>query len=80
MFVNRPSWRILLSILLVMVTILSITDEAGSQKKSKKNKEESYVMTEAELQAHIMGFADRFAAYISQGFESYDEQAPPLES
>jgi len=80
MFANKQSWRILLSILLVMVTILSITDEAGSQKKSKKNKEESYVMTEAELQAHIMGFADRFAAYISQGFETFDEQAPPLES
>ena len=27
-----------------------------------------------------MGFSDRFAAYISQGFETYDELAPPLES
>jgi hypothetical protein len=80
MFANKWSWRILLSILLVMVTILLITDEAGSQKKSKEKKEETYVMNEAELQAHLMGFADRFAAYISQGFETFDELAPQLES
>jgi hypothetical protein len=72
--------QILLSIMLAMVIILSFTDDACSKEKSKKKKEESYVMTEAELQAHLMGFADRFAAYISQSFEAYDELAPPLES
>jgi len=76
---NR-SWRILWSILLVLGIVLSVADDACSQKKGEKKKEESYVMTEAELQAHLMGFADRFAAYISQGFETYDELAPPLES
>lgn len=80
MFFNYRSVRILFSILLVMTIILSLTDDACSKKKSKQKKEESYVMTEAELQAHVMGFADRFAAYISQGFETYDEQEPPLES
>jgi hypothetical protein len=72
--------QILLSIMLAMVIILSFTDDACSKEKSKKKKEESYVMTEAELQAHLMGFADRFAAYISQSFETYDELSPPLES
>ncbi len=76
---NR-SWHILLSTVLVLGIVLSVANDARSQKKSKKKKEESYVMTEAELQAHLMGFADRFAAYISQGFETYDELAPPLES
>lgn len=80
MFFNYRSVRILFSILLVMTIILSLTDDACSKEKSKQKKEESYVMTEAELQAHVMGFADRFAAYISQGFETYDEQEPPLES
>jgi hypothetical protein len=76
---NR-SWHILLSTLLVLGIVLSVADDACSQKKRKKKKEESYVMTETELQAHVMGFADRFAAYISQGFETFDELAPPLES
>ena len=83
MFAINRLGRILLSILLVMVIILSLTDDACSKEKSKKKKEkkeESYVMTEAELQAHVMGFADRFAAYISQGFETFDELEPPLES
>ena len=37
-------------------------------------------INEAELQARLMGFADRFAAYISQGFEDYDKTSPPIEN
>jgi hypothetical protein len=80
MFTNYRPWFILLSILVVLGFFLSFADVCYSQKKGQKKKEETYVMTEAELQAHIMGFADRFAAYISQGFETFDELSPPLES
>jgi hypothetical protein len=75
MFTTNRSRLTLLSIMIVLGAVLLFTEDACSQKK-----EESYVMTEAELQAHVMGFADRFAAYISQGFETFDEQSPPLES
>ena len=80
MFTINRSWRILLSILVVLGIVLSFADEGYSKKKSKKKEEKTYAMNEAELQAHLMGFADRFAAYISQGFETYDELDPPLES
>ena len=75
MFTTHRSRLSLLSTMIVLGAVLLFSDDARSQKK-----EESYVMTEAELQAHVMGFADRFAAYISQGFETFDEQSPPLES
>jgi hypothetical protein len=80
MFTIYRPWFIPLSILVVLGIFLSSADVCYSQKKGQKKKEETYVMTEAELQAHIMGFADRFAAYISQGFETFDELSPPLES
>ena len=80
MFTVNRSWLILLSILIMLGILLSFTEEVFSQEKSDAKKEEAEVMTEAELQAHLMGFSDRFAAYISQGFETYDELAPPLES
>jgi hypothetical protein len=80
MFTINRSRFILLSILVVLATVLSFFDVCYGQKKDQKKKEETYVMNEAELQAHLMGFADRFAAYISQGFETFDELAPPLES
>ena len=77
--INRYRF-ILLSILVVVAMVLSFFDVCYGQKKDQKKKEETYVMNEAELQAHLMSFADRFAAYISQGFETFDELTPPLES
>ena len=80
MFYSYRSWHIFLSTLLILGLVLTVPDLGYSQKKEEKKKKDSYVMTEAELQAHLMGFADRFAAYISQGFETFDELTPPLES
>ena len=57
MFTTHRSRLSLLSTMIVLGAVLLFSDDARSQKK-----EESYVMTEAELQAHVMGFADRFAA------------------
>ena len=57
MFTTHRSRLSLLSTMIVLGAVLLFSDDARSQKK-----EESYVMTEAELQAHVMGFADRLAA------------------
>ena len=80
MLMNNRFLCRLLSILLVFGIILIAADVGFSQKKGKKKKEEAIVMTEAELQLQVMSFADRFAAYISQGFETFDDLGPPLES
>jgi len=80
MLMNNRFLCRLLSILLVFGIILLAADVGFSQKKGKKKKEEAIVMTEAELQLQVMSFADRFAAYISQGFETFDDLGPPLES
>ena len=80
MLINNRFLCRLLSILLVFGIILIAADVGFSQKKGKKKKEEAIVMTEAELQLQVMSFADRFAAFISQGFETFDDLGPPLES
>jgi hypothetical protein len=69
-----------ISAIVVVGVILLVAGDGYSQKKGKEKKEETYVMTEGQLQSHIMGFADRFAAYLIQGFESYDETEPPPEN
>jgi hypothetical protein len=63
---------------LVAAVVLLTANCAHGQKSVKKQEEP--VITEAELQSQVMGFADRFAAYISQGFEDYDVLDPPLEN
>jgi hypothetical protein len=39
-------------------------------------KKGGFVMTEAELQSRVMGFADRFSAKLAQAFEDYDAKSP----
>ena len=51
------------------------TNFRGEKKPEKK--EETHVMTQAELQAQVMAFADRFVAIIPPGIGAYQEQAPP---
>ncbi len=53
------------------VEITSIREEAKEGPR--------VVMTEAELQSHLMSFTDRFASLVLQGFEDFDELSPPVE-
>ncbi len=50
------------------VEITSIREEAKEDPR--------VVMTEAELQSHLMSFTDRFASLILQGYEDFDELSP----
>ncbi len=71
----HPNYNKLSLILLISGMILLLAAPGnGARKKGAE------VMNEAELQVRVMGFADRFAAYISQGFEDYDMTSPPLEN
>lgn len=47
----------------------------GATKNKDKNNE-TYVMTEAELQSQIMSFADRFSAIIVTALEEYEDLSP----
>jgi hypothetical protein len=49
----------------------------GAQKKDKeKKKDTTYSMTEAELQAQVMAFADRYSAVISSADREYQARSP----
>jgi len=50
------------------------------EKKPKSKKEETYVMTEVELQSYLMSYADRFASILTQSFEDFDDQGPTLKA
>ena len=71
----HPVYNKLSSIILISVIILMLAACAYGA-----NKKDTEIMNEAELQVRVMGFADRFAAYISQGFEDYDKTSPTLEN
>lgn len=65
-----------LLLILMALSIVFIFTSTGHGSNKKNNE----VMNEAELQVRLMGFADRFAAFISQGFEYYDETLPANEN
>jgi len=63
------------------IGILSHTALAAFwDKKEDKKKEETYVMTEAELQATLMGFADRFISVLSSAFVKFDSLSSSAEN
>jgi hypothetical protein len=78
MFKKRLRLKVLFIIPLLILPVLF--DETGyAAKQTKKDKEKSHVMTEAQLQSHLMSFADRFASISGSAWLIYDQQAPPSE-
>ena len=70
---HRYQYLIPIGLSLFFVLSFSLSDGYADKKEKKK---ESFVMTEAELQTRVMGFADRFTAILAQAFEDYDERSP----
>ena len=66
--------KLLMTLMALSIVFIITSTGHGSNKKNNE------VMNEAELQVRLMGFADRFAAFISQGFEYYDETLPANEN
>ena len=67
----------LLSCMLVaMVIIVSSGGVVQSAQKDKKAEKKKYVITEAQLQSHVMSFADRFASIMSMVIAQFEEQNP----
>lgn len=68
-----------LLLIFLMVSVIVLTAGTGHGAKEDKDKSTS-VITEAELQSHLMSFADRFTSIISTAAHKYDALLPPPES
>ena len=68
---GKPLWR--LGVLLPLFLWLSLASPAlGAEKKS----DQAAAITEADLQAKVMAFADRYSAVISSATREYFERSP----
>lgn len=78
---NQFNFKLILIIQLVIVLGLNTGESQAAKKKSKGSKKQpAYVMTEAELQAQVMAFADRYVSIISAASLEYDAQSPSPEN
>jgi hypothetical protein len=78
---NQLGLKLLLIIQLIIVLGLNTGESQAATKKSKGSKKQSaYVMTEAELQAQVMAFADRYVSIISAASLEYDARSPSPEN
>lgn len=62
--------------LLVLVMILLVGEGVSGANKDKSSDKKS-VITEAELQSHVMSFVDQFAAIMTMSFEEFQINKPP---
>jgi hypothetical protein len=69
--------------LLLALAIVSIAGgdvQGAKEEKDKDAKEKTYALNEAQLQSHVMSFADRFASILDTAiakFEAHDLFAAP---
>jgi len=62
--------------ILLALAMITFVGEAYGAKKNKSS-EKQPVITEAELQSHVMSFVDRFAARMVTSFEEFQIKKPP---
>jgi len=78
---NRPGFKLLIIFQAVFFLALTVGESQAAKKKNKDDKrDQSYVMTEAELQAQVMAFADRYVALIMTASSEYVAQSPSPEN
>ena len=65
-----------LLIILVIVSIAGGDVQGAKEKKDKDAKEKTYAITEAQLQSHVMSFADRFVSILITALQEYDTRKP----
>ena len=70
----------MMPIILAGLLVIFFIGTAQAAKKKTDRGDKPAQMTEAELQAQVMAFADRFVAIIPPGIGAYQEQAPPPEN
>jgi len=66
-----------LAIVSAMLLVLPISHATAKKKSKKAKQEDTFVMSEAELQSQVMSYADRLAMILSSAFYAYEQQSPP---
>ena len=61
---------------LAIVSIAGGNVQGAKEEKDKDAKEKTYVINEAELQSHLMSFADRFASILDMTIAKFENLNP----
>ena len=65
-----------LLIILATVSIAAGDVQGAKEEKDKDKKEKAYAINEAELQSHLMSFADRFASIMDMAIAKFENLNP----
>ena len=63
-------------ILLALGIIVVVGGIVQGAEKDKDTKEKTYALTEAQLQSHLMSFADRFASILDTAIAKFEDLNP----
>jgi len=72
--------RIFLANMLVFAFLLTANRFCVAAKVEDKGRQETYIMTEIELQSELMSYADRFASTFILAFQNFDALKPTPEA
>jgi len=75
-----PRKRIDRSLSVALTLGVAILMVSGIGHAAKKQKQDEYVVTEAELQLELMSYADRYAAVVAQVIDDVERLGPPPET
>jgi hypothetical protein len=75
-----PRKRIDRSLSIALTLGVAILMVSGIGHAAKKQKQDEYVVTEAELQLELMSYADRYAAVLAQVIDDVERLGPPPET
>jgi hypothetical protein len=77
MFGKQFLWKascLLLALGIVMIAGGGV--QGAKEEKDKDAKEKTYALTEAQLQSHVMSFADRFVSILITALQEFDARKP----
>lgn len=69
----------LLVVLYVFFFCVLLAETGSVAMAAKSEKQDTYAMTEAQLQSQLMNFADSFTSMLASAFARYDTQSPSAE-
>ena len=73
-YFSRKYLCLLLALVIVAITAVSV--KGAKEEKEKDAKEKTYVINEAQLQSHLMSFADRFASILDMAIAKFENLNP----
>jgi hypothetical protein len=77
---NFPRKCLCLLIMLAIVSIAGGDVQGAKEEKGEDAKEKTYAITEAQLQSHVMSFADRFVSILITALQEFETRKPSKKS